>query len=300
MRIVAMADCKHAWNEFVDSHPHAWWYHRTEWLEFEALNKEYKQGSFAVFNWLGHLVAICPLLYRMAYNTATMPDGPLPRPLVYDNKAVDAFTIRNYIDEQVSQMLPGAEWVLRGETLVECGVNRQEGLQTRIIDLSQNEDMLHSAIRKSYQHLINKGIKLYEFTEGWPVVGELQSIRRRLGRTTSPDAECMMTDWVKAGHGLCIGARERSCDGSGPCVGANYIIVYKHAAYYMSGAYAEPNVSHALQWRSMQHMRRVLKIKLYEIGLQGSAKNEKEIGIEQFKAGFGGENKLLPVWRVML
>lgn len=297
MKIVPMQECREQWNAFVDAHPRGWWYHRADWLEFEALQPEYTQHSFAVTDGVT-LLTICPLLISQS-GTAILPDGPLPRPL--ERVGMDfemARTVAIQVAEHIRSLGTVHEWVRRGEALLPdpCCPNT-EGWPTRVLDLTQTEDILHADIRKSYQSLINRGIERLEFCEGPMMVDEMQMLRQEAGRPYSRVAHEMMRRWVEQGYALCVAAKDKATE---KFVGVNYFLAYKGCAYYMSGVHAEDNVAHALQWRSIQHLRRVLHVKRYEIGWQGHAANGKEKNIEHFKAGFGGEDKPLPVWRITL
>ena len=299
--ILPMRECVKQWNTFVDAHAGAWFYHRTDWLDFQALQPGYTQRSFAIIE-DDKILLLCPLLKHEASGDFIMPDGPCPVPLA----ATDNWNHLSAVREMLAG--EGRRWILRTEgtdqylfaTNFPYSTVESIGWRTRVLNLTQNEDKLHSALRKSYQSLINRGIERMEFEEGPMMVDEMQGLRQEAGRPYSRVAHELMRRWVEQGNAFCVAAFIR---GETPCrryLGANYFLVYKGSAYYMSGVHAEDNVAHALQWRSIQHMRRVLRLKHYEIGWQGHAENEKEANIEFFKSGWGGHDVPLPVWRITL
>ena len=94
-----------------------------------------------------------------------------------------------------------------------------------------------------------------------------------------------MADWAVQGQGIIAIAVNRITSARD---GFAYALRWKNWSYYGSGATLRPNLSHALIWHLMRALRCDGETRFFEVGYAAElGATEKQIGISQFKAGFG-------------
>jgi hypothetical protein len=174
-----------------------------------------------------------------------------------------------------------------------------------VIDLSYNESYLKSKLRKSYRSLVNWGKRelnptvVYKEDVTWDLVDEFRQLHiRQAGRETrSEESWKRQYDMVKAGEAYIVVGYLNDC-----LVSAGFFMCSNTNCYYGSSASRrdlfEKPLFHSLMWTAILYAKDI-GCSWFEVGEQvypnhprGVRPNEKEIGISDFKAGFGGETKM--------
>ena len=175
----------------------------------------------------------------------------------------------------------------------------------RLIDLSLDEAILKSSIRKSYRSLVTKGYRdfaptIYNSSNiSHDFIADFYQLHlREAGRETRPFSTWLKQfEAVKEDSAFCTGAYT-----DGELVSAGYFITSdKHCYYGVSASrrdmFSKP-VFHSLLWSSLLYAK-ARSISVFEVdsnALTFSTTNsmtKKEEGIRLFKSGFGG--KLYPL-----
>ena len=279
-----------AWDAFVDRHRAGWFWHRAEWLAYEVAHAGAENLSFMV--WDGDTVfGVVPLLREGT--SFSMEGHPLPITLVGSEEArwvmndeVNRLRLKYGVVQVGWRTCPLTEWVI---TPWDPQQWRDISWPSRVLDLTQSEAILHAGVRKSYRHLINRGRQTWEW---WDCAGSPEAFHLLWaevnGRQRHPDAERLMSDWLKTGHARLIGAWR-----GGRWEAFCYALVYKRRAYYASGPALVPNVMHALQWNMILTLK-AEGVELYELGWGARpGDSDKDRQISFFKAGFGGEDQIV-------
>lgn len=268
------------WDAYCDSHPLAWFWHRSGWMSYCAARPDVLNLSFAVIE-EGKIIAVCPI---MREGTALLYDGaPCPEPL-YDNDTAKRemfLHLRALIDSYQIDT-----YDFRGDII---GMRTADlSWKTRIIDLRANsytvsqERWLH--VRKSYKSIIHQASKTHCIVKSNDPndVAVLHFLHtEQAGRETrSQRTWDLMAEWVRAGHAyLCT-----ATNSYGVCDGAIYVYAYKGHDYYGHAATRVKDINHALLWKAIS----TSDAETFGVGWQGHAENDKEQRIEFFKRGFGG------------
>jgi hypothetical protein len=176
---------------------------------------------------------------------------------------------------------------------------------TQIVDLEQNEIKLKKGIRKSYSNLVNWGIReldLQLFDSESISVEQIDIFRqlhvRESGRETrSRDSWLRQLDIVKSGEAFVIFGSWQ-----GEIVSAGFFMMNSNICYYGVSAsrrdlFKKP-LFHAVIWKAILHAKH-LGCRWFENGQQfflnfpnTPTPTQKEIGISDFKSGFGGSTKV--------
>ena len=166
------------------------------------------------------------------------------------------------------------------------------------LDLNLSEDVLHAAIRKSYRHCINRGLKRMEITTLTAATSDfttwdncIKLHREVAGRETrSIESWKVQESMIRTGEAFAV----LGCLG-GRIVGFSLFLVQRGYCFYWLAASrretaGEP-VSHALIWTAILHAKQI-GCHLIELGPawfpDNTQPSEKERSIGLFKAGFGG------------
>ena len=177
---------------------------------------------------------------------------------------------------------------------------------SQVIDLNQSQRQLKSSIRKSYGSLINWGLR-----ELNPVVHDAASISwglidcfrnlhiREAGRETRSESSWRRQfEMIKADEAFAIFGYIKE-----ELVSAGLFNCSKSSCYYSVSAsrrdlFNKP-LFHSLIWKAILYAKE-LGCHWFEIGDQAfpnhpqqETPTQKELGISQFKAGFGGATKVL-------
>ncbi len=178
---------------------------------------------------------------------------------------------------------------------------REAEWQTRVVDLSQSEDMLWRGLRRSYHSLINRlterdptfSISVHG-SESSDATARAHALHlREAGRETRPQASWDVQDrWVREGRAVvAIASRAEAVASGERCdirdVAFAYAVRHGDWAYYFNAASSERDAQHAVQWKLMMALK-AAGVRWYELGWQGEAHTDKERSIEFHKRGFGG------------
>jgi hypothetical protein len=175
---------------------------------------------------------------------------------------------------------------------------------SKIINLSIDKDILWGDVRKRYKGLINKGLKevkryvLEEKTVTWEYMLKFRELHIQVsGRETrSIESWRMQFNLVKSGEAFLIFGELK-----GVLVTAGYFSYSKDNCIYGSSAsrrdlFNQP-IFHSIMWTAILYAKKI-GCRWFEVGEQSFQYcyadipiTEKEIGISNFKAGFGGDSK---------
>jgi hypothetical protein len=176
---------------------------------------------------------------------------------------------------------------------------------SRIIDLSQSETEIKRLLRKSYNSLINWGLRelkpkiLDNSNLSWDNILEFRELHiRESGRETrSVHSWRKQFDMVKAGEAyLVVGYLKDDL------VSAGFFMHSNTNCYYGSSAsrrdlFGKP-LFHSLMWKSICYAKSI-GIQWFDLGEQlfpnhppEVLPSKKKIGISGFKAGFGGQTRM--------
>lgn len=184
-------------------------------------------------------------------------------------------------------------------------VARTKPVFFQIIDLNNDTSSMKSNIRKSYKSLINWGIrelqpKVFDATNiTWELMDEFRQLHiHEAGRETrSVDSWRQQFNMVKAGDAFVVFGSNKD-----KLVSAGLFMHSKTNCYYGVSASRrdlfEKPMFHSLMWTAVLHGKE-LGCKWFEVGEQlypnhphENPPTQKELGISEFKAGFGGETKM--------
>lgn len=321
------------WNKFCASSADAWFWHTAEWIDYcvEYGKKRYntKNISFLIRDDSG-IVGICPLLSeeikdmfgvpRIEFSAAGMGGAGIA-PALRDDLAEDRRgKVLNKIFENIDLLADkykAARSAIRMTSLASKNIGFNWllkygyfdiSLNTQIIDLNPDVDVLRSAVRKGHKYDIGRGKKCYEIRiyDAANIDKETFDQYRILhhkasGRVTRPvETFDMMYNWIRSGSGLLCEAKV-----DGKFAGFVYVILYKESGYYASAS-DDPDIkinipaSHTIQWSIIEWLK-AHGCKSYEVGTQQfgpvihDLPTAKDMGISLFKRGFGG--RTMPLFR---
>lgn len=293
MRIIPLTpEYAPAWDACVDRHRAGWFWHRSDWLAYEVAFAGAENLSFMVEDG-EDLVGAVPLLREGG--GFSMEGHPLPLALLGSEKAgrfcnqeVDRLRQKHGITRVAFRTCPLAEWAI-------SAIDprwRDISWPSRVLDLTQSVETLHAGVRKSYRHLINRGRQTWE---RWDCAGNPEAFHLLWadvnGHRRHPVAERLMSDWLKTGHAKLLGAWR-----GGRWEAFCYASVYKNQAYYTSAPSLVKGAMHMLVWDMILALK-AEGIERLELGWQARpGDSDKDRGIAQFKAGFGGQDR--PVYAV--
>jgi len=176
---------------------------------------------------------------------------------------------------------------------------------SKVIDLHRDEAYLRSHLRKSYGSLVNRGMRELQPTVvaaealNWQMMGEFRQLHiREAGRETRSESSWRRQyEMVKAGEAfMVIGALDDQM------VSAGLFMYSPSSCYYGVSAsrrdlFDKP-LFHSLMWTAMIHAK-AIRCRWFEVGEQvfsnvpqNTPPSRKEIGISEFKAGFGGATRV--------
>jgi len=285
---------KGKWNQFVDTHPQAWWWHRTEWIDYVDSRDDHLNLSFALQdNW--EYTRIDPLFLNDKKLQVEGEPGPMPL-VMY---ALTDFNVIIAQDKLVTEYFSGMkeehQWTdVRYRMAIPVpeympspwpGEVRNASWKTRVIMIPPD----WSGVRKSYRPLITKVKRdkkiqvIGSGDEAFDGLEAFHSLHRKAnkGETRPVGTWGANYDWLQSGNALLVLVGE-------PAVAGAYFIKYKNMAYYASGASIEPNCQHGAIWIGLEALAKE-GMEQVEIGWMARPwDNEKYKNIAFFKSGFGG------------
>ena len=182
---------------------------------------------------------------------------------------------------------------------------RSTPLFSKTIDLINDKSTRKSSIRKSYKSLINWGNrelqpKVFDAENiTWELIDEFRQLHiRESGRETrSEESWRRQLDMVQAGEAFIVLGHL-----NGELVSSGFFMNSKTNCYYGMSAsrrdlFDKP-LFHASMWTAILHAKD-LGCKWFEVGEQlypnhpsEKPPTKKELGISEFKAGFGGQTRM--------
>ena len=172
---------------------------------------------------------------------------------------------------------------------------------TQMIDLLDKRATEKASMRKRYSSLINWGMrelnpKVYDETNiSWDLMERFRELHiREAGRETrSLKSWHRQFEWIKTGGAFLVVGSMGS-----DMVSAGFFSVNQKHCYYGSSASRrdlfEKPLFHALMWTAILHAKKI-GLQWFEVGEQlflnhpaNHHPTSKELGISEFKAGFGG------------
>lgn len=285
------------WDAFVARWPDAWWWHRSDWLDYTLrCRPELRDASAAVVGGRGDVVGVVPALVD-ADGVVDFAGRPHP---AYEYDLVDPSAVRRYlVDSGVKRAItsgrPDQSYTGRG-------------YRTRVLELAVDGDPVSDAtlwagVRSSYHSPIRRAEEQYSIQivadcASGRAIDECRAIHAEAaGRMTRPpETWTMMGDWVD--KGLAVVALGVALDGHGADgVGYAYAFYWKQWGYYGSGAsLRRDGLGAALQWALIRWLRDV-GVRRYELGYVPEHPTQKDIAIQFFKQGFGGCDWPVEVFR---
>jgi hypothetical protein len=175
---------------------------------------------------------------------------------------------------------------------------------SQVLDLNSDNVTRKSSIRKSYKSLINWGLRelqpeIFDNENiSWELMDKFQQLHiKESGRRTRPEES-----WLQQFNMVKDGNAFLSCGYyDAELVSAGFFMYNKINCYYGVSASRrdlfEKPMFHSLIWISIQYAKK-LKCKWFELGEQlyqnhpEEFPTKKELGISNFKAGFGGQTKV--------
>ncbi len=175
---------------------------------------------------------------------------------------------------------------------------------SQVIDLDDERATKKASVRKSYASLINWGNRelqpmIYDASDiSWDVMNQFRQlhIREAGTETRSEESWRRQLDMVLAGEAFVVFGRQ----GVDVVSAGFFSVSINHCCYGSSASrrdlFNKP-LFHALMWTALLHAKK-LGCRWFEMGERvftnhpfTSPPSEKELGISQFKAGFGGETR---------
>ena len=311
---------RHEWNTYVDGHPSAWFWHRTEWLDYcvDYSNRAVDK-SFGVFSpETDNLVGICPVI--RIDDRVVMGDDPCIGPVVDDVTVLDVLMLS--IRQRLKGLNVGWRWDRHDENDNVISRLREEfGLHvssftTSRVALTSTETQRWGRLRKSYRGLIRQTEREHSIETGISLWGGYKECHQNCAtRPRPPKTYGHQLEWLrnesarvygvhvrgdgKSNDGVSVvvtstSSGERPVDGSSPSLStiraAAFVVCYKRRAYYASGPSMQQGLQHALQWRIINDLARD-GFESYELGWSDGS------GISFFKRGFGSDDFEVDVLR---
>jgi len=315
------------WDQFCLESESAWFWHTTNWLdycvEYGKARYNTRNLSFYLSDDVG-IVAICPLL-------AENREGLVEFAATGGGNYIAAPAFRNDLKEERLERIQKAVFSEIDRLAQEHKVKRalfrlvallnnanynwllKQGywdvsINSQVIDLSLEKNVLWNSVRKGHKYDINRGRKHYKinffdkYNADKNIFDQYRLLHHKAaGRITRPvETFEMMYRWILAEEGmLCAVSWEDKY------IGFSYISLYNKSAYY-SSASDDPDftnavpISHIIQWSVIEWLKE-RGYRYYEIGSQQfgpliyDKPSQKDINISLFKRGFGG--KTVPLFR---
>lgn len=315
------------WDDFCLQSPDAWFWHTTEWLNYNlAYRPELKPRSLSFLCREGsRVVAVVPLLLTeheqdgRAWKAFSLSGNCLPSPALIDGlpaaKRDDALDFIFRSIDDLAEEIGVSHSSFRLEALRPAALHTKYApynhllrhgyvdcsLNTQLIDLRLSRNELRANLRRNHMRSLEKARQLFQIRlhSGFGLTDDkfdeyVRMHARASGRVTRPRATFdMMRDWIQAGRGLMAEA----VTNDGRTVGFELYINYKKASYGLSACnepeYKHLPIRHLIEWEAIMWLRDH-DVEFYEIGEQHFGTlpydfpEKKNIDISHFKYGFGG------------
>ena len=315
------------WDDFCLRSPDAWFWHTTEWLDYNLAYRPELQPRSYSFLCLqdSKLVAVVPLLLThheqdgRSWKEFSLSGNFLPSPALIDGlPQAERDDLLDFIFAAIDDMaeeLGVARSRFRVDPLrpallkpkyapynhllrhgyADCSLN------TQIIDLRLPRNELRAGLRRNHARSLEKARQLFQIKlhSGAALTDEkfneyVRMHARAAGRVTRPRATFdMMRAWIQDGRGL---VAEAVAD-DGRTAGFELYVTHKKASYGLSACnepeYKHLPIRHLIEWEAMMWLRDH-DVEFYEIGEQHFGTlpydfpEKKNVDISHFKYGFGG------------
>ena len=323
MEVIKLTKDKYKdWDNFCFKSDDAWFWHTTNWLEYNLnykpkLNPENK--SFLVVN-NKQILAICPLILETNSSVKEFSFGGIygPIPAFLNEmsekmknkvmKMVFAEIDNLALENSVKRVL--FRFSVLNKRFIENNQQRynylmkfgylDNSLNTRIIGLSKNISDLRKDIRHGHDYDIDKASKIlkaeifFKDNINKEIFHQYENLHYKAsGRKTRPKITFdLMYQCIEKDNAFLIGAKREDV-----FVGFSYFYLFKNNVYYGSSCnnpdFLDIPISHFIQWVGIKEMRK-RNCEFYEIGRQyysytlSDFPEPKEVNISRFKRGFGG------------
>ena len=304
------------WDKFCYKSDDCWFYHTSEFIEYviEYSGKNTENFSFYIEDKNTDLLAICPLIRndnKFIFPGHTGPAPALRNALSEKIKKSILRQIFNYIEQlakeyNIEECIMGLSPLAKNNSspfnynfLMKYGFENIS-LNTQILLLDKNKDLIWNEIKKSHRNEIKSGKKLFKFIKDEPYSKDTKYFFEfkklhflAAGRMTRSEKTWdLQRQWKEKGNAIIILAYMDDKP-----VGGIFTMLYKDCAYYGVSAnhpdYEKYSISHSIQWEIIKWLQKN-RFKCYELGLQlfsdqpYSHPSQKEIDISLFKRHFGG------------
>ena len=214
------------------------------------------------------------------------------------------------IAEEVNGLIRYRDFLIDGELTTLAKHFLRKGakatpLFSKVIDLNKDELTLKSQLRKSYGNLINWGLremqpKILDYSNvTWESIEDFRKLHtREAGRETrSLESWHRQFEMVQAGEAFVVLAQLNN-----ELVSAGFFMCSPTNCFYGVSASRrdlfEKPMFHSLMWSAILYSKK-LGCRWFEVGEQlysnhppDKPPSKKELGISEFKAGFGGETRM--------
>lgn len=301
-----------AWNNYVDAHPQAWFWHREEWLNYSLdYTRHSIDKSFAVLK-DGVVVGICPAItcgieIRMGDDACIGPLASSPE---------STYEVINAIRSRLTNYIANWRWNrVRGANVTGplLGLSTERWVYlsrwlTSVVPLHVSKEQQWRGIRKSYRSLINQSKERHvvrkDRWDDYKACHQQCATRPRSGNTYDHQHDwfrrklasvyCLYGEHDKSGPASVVVTSAQGGTGSSDCssqslstiLSAAYVITYKNRSYYASGPSLVKNTQHRLQWEVMRDLSS-RNVKDYELGWLS------DDGVGFFKSGWGHETEVI-------
>jgi len=316
MEIVELTKDKYQdWDNFCLESDDAWFWHTSDWLEYELEynpknNSESK--SFMVFN-DNKMIAICPLLlqnYKSGKEFTYSDENGMVPALANSLNKKERDGVTNFVFNEIDRLAEENN-VKRSlftfspliKSFIQTGGQKINYLEkfgyidtsfdTQIIDLKEPIELSYHHSRNIKKSLNLEVIILNKNNITREIFNQYINLHyKAAGRKTRPEITFdLMYEYIQKDNAFLVGAKKENV-----FIGFAYFNIFKDNVYYSSGC-NDPDIkipiSHFIQWNAIGAMKS-MNYKFYEIGWQNSFNTlsnfptEKNINISKFKHGFGG------------
>lgn len=310
------------WDDFCLESDDAWFWHTSDWLEYNLAYKPEFRSRLRSFYILKDkkIAAVCPLILNDVDGVKEYSLGGVHGP---------APALANHLAKKEKEKIQKIVFARIDELAAKDGVKiikmkipvltknylespRQNfnflekfgyfnsSINSQVIEIFRPLEELRSDLRHGHDYDISRAAKLLEAeifdrdNISEEVFKKYQAMHKKAaGRATRPQSTFELTrQWIKEGKGFLVAAKRQ-----GRYLGFAYFLFYKGNAFYAS-ACNDPEagnlpVAHFIHWSAISWMKNN-GCKFYEIGWSvfysgiSDYSTPKRISIGKFERGFGG------------
>ncbi|MCD4704784.1 hypothetical protein K8R66_01775 [bacterium] len=326
MEVIILTKDKYKdWDNFCLKSDDAWFWHTSQWLEYNLNFKpenNSKSNSFYVIN-NKQIIAICPLILENynGVNEFRFGHYPGPAPAFYFDKNLTEKSknkimkiVFNEVDRLAQEnnvQRSSFRFSVLNKSYVETQKQKYNYLMkfgyldisfnTHIIDLNKSIEELRSEVRHGHDYdidLASKQLKLKIFDQNninqsvFDKYVDLHLGAADIRKNRPKKTFDIMFNLIEENKAFLVGALKND-----KFIGFSYFFLYKNNIYYGSSCnnpeMRDIPIAHFIQWKAIEYMKNQ-KYNFYEIGWQyflstlSYISSSKEEAIARFKRGFGG------------